>query len=405
MRRASGRRRGRLHILTASVADEDGGDPGDVVQPAVARDKARARDARPAARAAGTGSASPSSRTTSETRPKPRTSLPSTRRARSWRRSSCAAIAEAALAYARAAGDTLPAATRAAEGLPLRPDALAALHRPRSLDEAETARRRLALDELLVLQLALARRTAEREAATAAALPPPGELVAPLPRRAPVHAHPAAGAGDRRDRRRPRAHDADAAPAAGRRRLGQDRRRALRASARGRGGAPGRADGADRDARRAALSHHRGSVRAARRPGRPADERAARAGARERAPADRLRRRRDRGRHARADPAGGRVRRPRRRRRRRAAPLRRRAAQRARRGPLPARAAHDRDADSAHAGAHRLRRPRRERDRRAAREPQAGRHGLGRPRSAARRRTSACAGIWPTGGRPTSSAR
>ena len=56
----------------------------------------------------------------------------------------------------------------------------------------------------------------------------------PLPRRAPVRAHRAPGARDRGDRPRPRAHDADAAAAAGRRRLGQDGRRALRAAACGR---------------------------------------------------------------------------------------------------------------------------------------------------------------------------
>ena len=38
------------------------------------------------------------------------------------------------------------------------------------------ARRRLALDELLTLQLALRRRVAEREALVAEPLPPPAEL-------------------------------------------------------------------------------------------------------------------------------------------------------------------------------------------------------------------------------------
>ncbi|HJU48449.1 MAG TPA: ATP-dependent DNA helicase RecG, partial [Gaiellaceae bacterium] len=61
--------------------------------------------------------------------------------------------------------------------LPLRADAVVALHRPRSLAQAETARQRLAFEELLTLQLALQRRSAEREAAVAAALPAPGELV------------------------------------------------------------------------------------------------------------------------------------------------------------------------------------------------------------------------------------
>jgi ATP-dependent DNA helicase RecG len=85
-------------------------------------------------------------------------------------------IADAALAYVRAGGDALPADIRIQEGLPLRADALVALHRPRSLEDAEAGRRRLAFDELLTLQLALSRRTAEREAVTAAALPPPGDL-------------------------------------------------------------------------------------------------------------------------------------------------------------------------------------------------------------------------------------
>jgi ATP-dependent DNA helicase RecG len=78
----------------------------------------------------------------------------------------------------RDAGEPLPAALRAHEGLPLRFDALAALHRPGSLDEAEVGRSRLAFDELLVLQLALARTAAAREEAFAEPLPPPGELLA-----------------------------------------------------------------------------------------------------------------------------------------------------------------------------------------------------------------------------------
>ena len=60
-----------------------------------------------------------------------------------------------ALELVRDAGEPLPAALLARERLPLRADALAALHRPRSLDEAETGRMRLAFEELLVLQVAL----------------------------------------------------------------------------------------------------------------------------------------------------------------------------------------------------------------------------------------------------------
>ena len=87
-------------------------------------------------------------------------------------------LVAAALEHVRAAGDPLPAELAVAERLPLRADALVALHRPRSLEEAEGGRRRLAFDELLVLQLALARRTAERELLVAEALPSAGDLLA-----------------------------------------------------------------------------------------------------------------------------------------------------------------------------------------------------------------------------------
>jgi ATP-dependent DNA helicase RecG len=82
------------------------------------------------------------------------------------------------LGLVRDAGEPLPAELRAQERLPLRADALAALHRPRSLAEAEVARERLAFDELLVLRLALARTTAAREQASAEPFGPPGDLIA-----------------------------------------------------------------------------------------------------------------------------------------------------------------------------------------------------------------------------------
>jgi ATP-dependent DNA helicase RecG len=81
------------------------------------------------------------------------------------------------LPHARDRPDPLPATVASKRGLPLRADALVAVHAPRAFDEAEEGRQRLAFDELLVLQLALARRAAEREQQVAAALPPPGELV------------------------------------------------------------------------------------------------------------------------------------------------------------------------------------------------------------------------------------
>ncbi len=82
-----------------------------------------------------------------------------------------------ALELVRDAGEPLPAALRESEQLPLRADALGALHRPRALDEAERGRRRLAFDELLVLQIALARTAGAREQASAQSLPEPGELI------------------------------------------------------------------------------------------------------------------------------------------------------------------------------------------------------------------------------------
>ena len=82
-----------------------------------------------------------------------------------------------ALAFVRDAGESLPAALLTSERLPLRADALIAVHRPRELPEAEVGRARLAFDELLVLRLALARTAVEREKASAVPLGAPGELL------------------------------------------------------------------------------------------------------------------------------------------------------------------------------------------------------------------------------------
>jgi ATP-dependent DNA helicase RecG len=87
-------------------------------------------------------------------------------------------LVEQALPSAREVGDSLPAALRARERLPLRFDALVGLHRPHDPDDAEEARRRLAFDELLRLQVGLARLREGTEEARAAALGAPGELVA-----------------------------------------------------------------------------------------------------------------------------------------------------------------------------------------------------------------------------------
>jgi ATP-dependent DNA helicase RecG len=86
-------------------------------------------------------------------------------------------LVERALPAARDLPDPLPAELKTTERLPLRADALWALHRPRSLEGGEAGRRRLAFDELLVLQVGLARARVGREAAVAPALGEPGELV------------------------------------------------------------------------------------------------------------------------------------------------------------------------------------------------------------------------------------
>jgi ATP-dependent DNA helicase RecG len=83
-----------------------------------------------------------------------------------------------AAALPRALPDPLPARLKHELDLPARADAVWALHRPRSLDEAESGRRRLAFDELLTLQVGIARRRREREDAVAQALGEPGDLVA-----------------------------------------------------------------------------------------------------------------------------------------------------------------------------------------------------------------------------------
>jgi ATP-dependent DNA helicase RecG len=81
------------------------------------------------------------------------------------------------LELVRDSGEKLPATVLAGEGLALRADALGALHRPRSLAEADVGRERLAFEELVVLRLALARTAVLRERASADALGAPGELV------------------------------------------------------------------------------------------------------------------------------------------------------------------------------------------------------------------------------------
>ena len=73
--------------------------------------------------------------------------------------------------------DPLPAHLLAREGLPGRADAVTAVHLPRSLGEARTARERLVLEELLLMQVGLLlHKREQRSRAQAPALPAPGEL-------------------------------------------------------------------------------------------------------------------------------------------------------------------------------------------------------------------------------------
>jgi ATP-dependent DNA helicase RecG len=88
-------------------------------------------------------------------------------------------LTERALPLVRWYADALPAEVRRREKLPLRADALAAYHRPARLEDVRTARERLALEELIVLQLGLLQRRRElEEESVAPALGAPGELLA-----------------------------------------------------------------------------------------------------------------------------------------------------------------------------------------------------------------------------------
>jgi ATP-dependent DNA helicase RecG len=87
-------------------------------------------------------------------------------------------LTDRALPLVRFFMDALPAELRAGESLPLRADALTTYHRPARLEDVEAARERLALEELLALQLGLLRRRRElEEGAVAPGLGKPEELI------------------------------------------------------------------------------------------------------------------------------------------------------------------------------------------------------------------------------------
>ena len=88
------------------------------------------------------------------------------------------ALVSEARPLARAAVEPLPARLRVEEGLPERPAVLDAVHFPESEDDEQEARRRLAFEELFLLQLAVAgRRRARREGRKARPLAARGVVV------------------------------------------------------------------------------------------------------------------------------------------------------------------------------------------------------------------------------------
>ena len=203
-----------------------------------------------------------------------------------------------------------------------------------------------------------------------------------------VQADARAGARVARDRARHAPCVADAAAAAGRRRVRQDDRRGARRAAGDRKRQAGRVHGADRDPRRAALPQALDVARGARRAGRVAVRLGAREGAAPRTRGPRERRDAVRDRHARAVPGRRRAAEPRARDHRRAAPLRRRAAAgAARQGARRGAPAHDeRDADPAHARDDVLRGPRRVGAGRDAARAHAGGDAHGQPEAPRRDR-------------------
>ncbi len=175
VRRASARRRGRLHILTAHVADATGEiratwfnqpwlepklTPGTRVRMRGKRNRfgfqVSSFDLEDAVETADFAPVYPSTADLAQ--------------------KTLRTLTDEVLGLARDLGEPLPADVRAGDALPLRADAVVRLHRPRGEEDAEQARRRLALDELLTLQLALRRRAREREELVAEPLPPPAEL-------------------------------------------------------------------------------------------------------------------------------------------------------------------------------------------------------------------------------------
>ena len=128
------------------------------------------------------------------------------------------------------------------------------IHLPETMGDKEQARRRLAFDELLRVQLVLVLRKRAPRAGSGSASAT--RSAASWSRRfhdaAPVRADRRPAPHDRRDRGRPGRPPPDAPAAPGRRRRRQDGRGGVGPAGGGAGRPPGRADGADRGAGRAA---------------------------------------------------------------------------------------------------------------------------------------------------------
>ena len=86
-------------------------------------------------------------------------------------------LVKVALEELSSVSDPIPPALCATYRLPRKIDAVRALHAPRVVGEAEVARKRLAFEELLVMQLGLARSPGGEER-VASQFPPPGEVIA-----------------------------------------------------------------------------------------------------------------------------------------------------------------------------------------------------------------------------------
>ena len=228
-------------------------------------------------------------------------------------------------------------------------EALRAVQAPAEMPGDSVDRSRLAYDELLADQVALAVVRGRLRARPGRGLDRRRQPARQGAGALRLHAHRLAAAGAGGDRCRPGVRSAHAAAAAGRRRLGQDGGGAAGHAARGGGRQAGGDDGADRGAGEAAPPHAVAPVAGA---GGAADRRRERARAGAVAARTEGRLGAAGRRHARAVPGERRIPRPGAGGDRRAAPVRRRSAAAAgRQGRTDRRAGDDRDADPAHAAA------------------------------------------------------